>query len=312
MNQVTDAAIVFGSVATGSVRKKASVRATCEAIGLARSTYYYQSHRSPSAIEFEQKIVLRLHELRCRFPNDGYRRMTQQLQLEGYHVNRKRIARLMQLHNLTAKPARQGQMANREPQPGAALANFLDPALLTAANRLWAADITYVRIRSSLIYVAVIIDAWLRTVVGYAASQQAGGRLAKIALHSAVRAHRPASGCVHHSLCGTHYFMRGYRGLLRQFGLVTAVTDGAARSSDPGNSSSHEVIELETFDTWSDVVNNTREFIQAVYPRERIDSLLSRDMLLKAPTHRPTHLARPASSAPRLTGPGRAAPALRF
>src|ERR1700748_2554974 len=97
-----DAAIVFGSAATAPKRKPDSVRATCEAIGMPRSTYYYQSHRSASAIEFEQKIVLRLHELRRCRPNDGYRRMTLQLQEEGFPVNRKRIARLMQLHSLGA------------------------------------------------------------------------------------------------------------------------------------------------------------------------------------------------------------------
>src|ERR1043165_8493738 len=75
-----DAGIIFGSAATSPMRKPDSVRATCEAIGLARSTYYYQSHRSASAIEFEQKIVLRLHELRVLRPEDGYRRMTQRLQ----------------------------------------------------------------------------------------------------------------------------------------------------------------------------------------------------------------------------------------
>src|SRR6201986_3477912 len=80
--------IVFGSAASAPKRKPDSVRATCEAIGLPRSTYYYQSHRSASAIEFEQKIVLRLHELKVSRPNDGYRRMTLQLQGEGFRVNR--------------------------------------------------------------------------------------------------------------------------------------------------------------------------------------------------------------------------------
>src|ERR1700730_13070683 len=101
-----DAGIVFGSAATAPAKKPDSVRATCEAIGLARSTYYYQSHRSASAIELEQRIVLRLHELREVHPNDGYRRMTLQLQAEGFYVNRKRIARLMQLHSLTKRPSR--------------------------------------------------------------------------------------------------------------------------------------------------------------------------------------------------------------
>ena len=95
-----EAGIVFGSAAAAPAKKPDSVRATCEAIGLARSTYYYQSHRSAAAIELEQKIVLRLHELRELYPNDGYRRMTVHLQADGFHVNRKRIARLMHLHLL--------------------------------------------------------------------------------------------------------------------------------------------------------------------------------------------------------------------
>lgn len=64
-------AIVFGSAACHPARRPASVRATCEAIGLARPTYYYQSHRSGSTIAFEQKIVQRLLELREMRPNDG-------------------------------------------------------------------------------------------------------------------------------------------------------------------------------------------------------------------------------------------------
>jgi hypothetical protein len=101
-----DAGIVFGSAATAPTKTPDSVRATCEAIGLARSTYYYQSHRCASAIELEQKIVLRLHELKGINPDDGYRRrMTLQLQVERFHVNRKRIARLMQLHRLSKRPS---------------------------------------------------------------------------------------------------------------------------------------------------------------------------------------------------------------
>src|ERR1700738_2228617 len=114
-----DAGIVFGSAATSPAKKPDSVRATCEAIGLARSTYYYQSHRSASAIELEQKIVLRLHELREVHPNDGYRHMTLQLQAEGFYVNRKRIARLMQLHSLSKRQSRPESWTARFAQPRA-------------------------------------------------------------------------------------------------------------------------------------------------------------------------------------------------
>ena len=205
--------------------KRTSVRATCEAIGLPRSTYYYQSHRSAPAIDFEHKIVLRLHELREQFPNDGYRRMTEQLQQEGFRVNRKRIARLMHLHGLTLRQPGRSDGVTRQRQPTTPVSNLLQTVRLTRPHQVWVADIAYVRIHSGLVYAAAIIDAWSREVVGYAVSSQINSRLASIALHAAVRAHRPAPGSVHHSTSGAQYVMRGYTELLRQYGLIPSTGD---------------------------------------------------------------------------------------
>jgi putative transposase len=278
-----DAAIVFGSAATAPRKKPDSVRATCEAIGLPRSTYYYQSHRSASAIELEQKIVLRLHELReCR-PNDGYRRMTLQLQTEGFHVNRKRIARLMQLHSLTMRPSKPDNFAARYQQPQAPVANLRETARITGPYQVWVTDITYAHIRSSLVYAAAVIDAWSREIVGYAASLQITNRLASIALHSAVRAHRPAPGCIHHSTCGSQYLTRSYRELLRQYGLIPSIGDTVNRSAfAPVNrsnaSASRQIVDIREYETWKDVIEHPREFIQTLYSRERVNGIVGRQV----------------------------------
>lgn len=266
--QPTDAAIVFGSVATARSRKPASVRATCEAVGLPRSTYYYQSHRSHSAIELEQKIVFRLYELRERFPNDGYRRLTQCLQTEGFQVNRKRIARLMQIHGLGARQAKLSTATSHSSQSRAPLTNLLQGARLTGPNQAWLADITYARIRSGLVYTAVVIDVWLREVAGYAVSLQINNRLASIALHSAVRANRPTAGCIHHSTCGSQYFLRGYARLIREYSLVPS----AAKLSE--RPTSFPIIEIPQYESWREVTERSRAFVQAVYSEERIDAVL--------------------------------------
>jgi putative transposase len=276
-----DAGIVFGSAAAAQSKKPDSVRATCEAIGLARSTYYYQSHRSASAIEFEQKIVLRLHELRELHPNDGYRRMTLQLQAEGFHVNRKRIARLMQLHSLTKKPSKPDSYCARSFQPRAPIANLRDTARLTGPYQIWVTDIAYAHIRSSLVYASAVIDAWTREVVGYAASLQITNRLARIALHSAVRSHRPAPGCIHHSTCGTQYLTRSYCELLRQYGLIPSVGEAAGRTAiasheHTSTGSPRQIVDIRDYETWKDVVDHPREFIQTLYSAERVDWLLGR------------------------------------
>jgi putative transposase len=277
----TPAAIVFGSAAAAPAAKPASVRATCEAIGLARSTYYYQSHRSTTAIELEHKIVLRLHELRAGFPNDGYRRMTQQLQQEGFRVNRKRIARLMQLHGLTLRSPKCSGSMTRYGRPASTVANLWQTVRLTRPHQVWVADIAYVRIRSSLVYAAAIIDAWSGEVVGYAVSPQINPRLASIALHAAVRAHRPAPGSVHHSTSGTQYVMRGYTELLRQYGLIPSAGDTA----DPSGigpircetrAPSRQVVDMQSYETWEQVIDQVREFILTLYSPERIDWVLGR------------------------------------
>jgi len=269
-----DAGIVFGSAANAPARKPDSVRATCEAIGLARSTYYYQSHRSASAIEFEQRIVLRLHELKELHPEDGYRRMTLQLQAEGFRVNRKRIARLMQLHSLSRRASRDDNCAAHRPELRTISGHPLETTRVSGPRQMWVTDVSYAHIRSSLVYSAAVIDAWSREVVGYAASLQITNRLARIALHSAVRAHRPVPGCIHQSTCGSQYFTRSYRELLRQYGLIPASADAALSPGGAKVGPSHEIVEIPDYCTWRDVVDHPREFIQALYSPERIAALL--------------------------------------
>lgn len=267
------AGIVFGSATAKPLRKRASVRATCEAIKLARSTYYYQSHRSPAALELERTIILRLHEWRNLDPEIGYRTMTRRLQKEGFRVNHKRISRLMHLHNLTTKFPMPSVGASRENRSQVTAA-----MRLAELNRLWVADIAYVQIQHNLVYAAVIIDAYLREVIGYAASLQIKGPIAGIALHAAARARRPTPGCVHHSTSGAHYLMRGYCLLLRQFGLTPSGSDEARgtvlRFRDSRSTSSHQIIEMHSFEAWNDVSSRPREFIETVYSRERVDRIL--------------------------------------
>jgi len=273
------AAIVFGSTITEPSTRSANVRETCETIGLARSTYYYQSRRSASATELEHRIVLRLHELRQRFPKDGYRRMTELLLAEGFRVNRKRIARLMQVHGLSlSAPNAFSSAASARSSPDD-VAEKRQSFRVTRPRQIWITDITYVRLDSRVVYVAALIDPWSREVKGYAVSLQLNPRLASLALHAAVTAHRPAPGSVHHSTCGTQYVMRGYTELLRHYGVVPAADDGSYER-DVANFNcmqippSHRIVEMPGYETWEHVVAQVQGFIQALYSPEQIDRIL--------------------------------------
>jgi transposase InsO family protein len=87
-------------------------------------------------------------------------------------------------------------------------------------NQLWVADITYVAVAGGFVYVAVILDAWSRVVVGYAISQSIDARLTIAALKVAIERRKPSAGCVHHSDRGSQYAAQGYRDVLADHDLV--------------------------------------------------------------------------------------------
>jgi putative transposase len=211
--------------------------------------------------------------------------MTLQLQTEGFHVNRKRIARLMTLHSLTKRQSRPDNRTVRSVHSRTPLVNLRETPRITAPCQVWVTDVAYGHIRSGLVYAAAVIDAGSREVVGYAASLQITNRLARLALHSAVRAHRPAPGCIHHSTCGTQYLTHSYCELLRQYGLIPSVGEAAGRSAaasqnNPGTSPSHHIVDLQDYETWRDVIEHPLKFIQTLYSRDRVDSIVARAIVV--------------------------------
>src|SRR5260370_22372846 len=98
--------------------------------------------------------------------------------------------------------------------------NLASDVVITGPNQLWVADITYIAIAAGFVYLAAILDAWSRRVVGYAISRSIDARLALAALKAAIRIRRPPKGCVHHSDRGSQYAAEAYRKLLAEHGMV--------------------------------------------------------------------------------------------
>ena len=100
---------------------------------------------------------------------------------------------------------------------------FLNLAKDTVADgpdQLWVADISYIAVAAGFVYVAVILEAWSRRVVGYAISRSIDARLTIAALNAAIERRKPPSGCVHHSDRGSQYAAERYREILAAHGLV--------------------------------------------------------------------------------------------
>ena len=92
--------------------------------------------------------------------------------------------------------------------------------IVDGPNQLWVADITYIAIATGFVYLAAILDAWSRRVVGYAISRSIDARVAIAALKAAIRTRQPPKGCIHHSDRGSQYAAEPYRDMLAEHGLI--------------------------------------------------------------------------------------------
>jgi putative transposase len=147
-----------------------SVRRQCELLGVNRSSYYYApASESPLNLALMQRI----DEIYTASPFYGYRKITVLLQQEGYAVNRKRVARLMNLmgiHAICPGPQTSRPAPNHKVYP-----YLLRGVAIVRPNQVWSVDITYIRMRSGFMYLAAIIDWYSRFVLSWRLSNTLDG-----------------------------------------------------------------------------------------------------------------------------------------
>ena len=181
---------------------------------LPRSSFYYQPKTQEISPE-DRALEKRIEEITEEFTKYGYRKVTRQLHREGNPVNHKKVHRIMREKGLLVKPSRRFVKTTDSNHPYPVYPNLVKDRLVTDINQVWVADITYIRIVTAFVYLAVILDLYSRKAIGYAISRQIDTKLSLAGLRMAVQNRNPPPGVIHHSDQGVQYAAHDYIDELR-------------------------------------------------------------------------------------------------
>jgi putative transposase len=254
-----------------------SARQMCAAAQVSRASYY----RFVGSVAQDQDMELRnaIQKIAISRPTYGYRRVQAELKRRGQQVNHKRVRRLMREDNLLCVRRRSFVRTTDSKHGFTVYPNLAKGMVLTDINQLWVADITYIRLRSEFVYLAVILDAYSRRVIGWELSNSLAAELAVGALRMALNGRRFAPGLVHHSDRGVQYASGDYTELLRAHKIQISMSrrgnpyDNAQAESFMKTLKYEEVYRSDYRDQ-RDVRSSIGHFLEKVYNQKRLHSAL--------------------------------------
>jgi putative transposase len=265
-------------------RAQHPVSLLCSVLGVTRAGFYAWKRRGPSARERRDRELMRLIvEIHCRArATYGVPRIHAELDDEhGIRVGRKRVARLMRRAGIegVSRRGKRPVTTIRSPEPPAAGDLVRRQFKAPAPDRLWVADITYVPTREGYLFLAAVIDAYSRKVVGWSMRNDLRSELVLDALGMALTQRKPAGGLIHHSDRGSQYTSLAFGKTLSEAGVLQSVGRRGDAFDNAVAESFFATLETELFDR----VNFTSrdhariqvfEYIEGFYnPRRRHSAL---------------------------------------
>jgi transposase InsO family protein len=286
---------------------KGNIERFCRLAGVSRGGFY----RHWQQVEPDQEEVEVRHQIQTIFiqhrKHYGCLRITRQLRRQGMVVNHKRVERVLREDNLLAITKKKFMVATTDSDHDLPVyLNLAARMQLTAVNQLWVADITYIRLTTEFVFLAVIIDRYSRLVVGRAISKKIDHLLTLAALQQAIETRRPQPGLVHHSDRGIQYAAQGYADLLKTQGIIPSM-------SRPGNPYDNAVCEsfmktlkkeevyCNEYQDLEDLTNHIENFIDKYYNKERLHSALQYCSPSEFEATAASALIDVVSSAPRMS-----------
>ncbi len=241
---------------------------------------FYRSLAEQTPVEEEMEVRSAIQQIavehRRRY---GYRRITAELRRRGMLVNHKRVARIMREDNLLAVQPRAFVVTTDSDHELEVYLNLAGRMKLTGINQLWVADITYIRLHREFVYLAVILDAYSRKVVGWELDRTLAARLPMAALEKAIAERKPPPGLVHHSDRGVQYASGEYVRILQKQQMIPSMS----RPANPYDNAScesfmktlkREEIYANEYRDLNHLRANIEEFIERYYNRCRLHSAL--------------------------------------
>jgi putative transposase len=274
------------------------VSRACELVGLSRSGFYREcSEHEPRQTETTlrdaiQRIVLENRRYGCR-------RVAAALRAQGWVVDRKRVLRLMREDNLLCLQKRRFVLTTDSHHPYGVFPNLTTDLKLTGINQLWVSDITYIRLREQFVYLAVILDAYSRKVIGWAMGETLEASLATSALERALADRALPAGVIHHSDQGAQYTSKEYVEKLLAYGFRISMSRKAcpwenARAESFMKTLKSEEVHLREYRDLVDAHASIAHFVEQVYNSKRLHSALG----YVSPNDFEAQIAQPTESLP--------------
>lgn len=240
---------------------------------------FYRWQSSAAAVDPDVDLRDEIQRVALESPSYGWPRITAELKRRGWEVNHKRVYRIMREDNLLCLRRRKFVVTTDSNHQLPVYPNLARAMVLTGIDQLWVADITYIRLETEFVYLAVILDAYSRRVIGWALDRSLEDELTITALRMALERRIPAPGLVHHSDRGVQYASRNYTELLKARGVTISMSrkgnpfDNAACESFMKTLKYEEVHRQEYRDI-AEVRASIEHFLERVYNQKRLHSAL--------------------------------------